>query len=583
MSDTSATDLVFWDPSGYRFNSATDWNQWRYVADGLGGQIGIRFGASPGFGTFDWDTAGGKAPAGSLADSTGSGSFGKHELAGMTSSSVNAIRMQTNQQFIHPVNNYTIELDFSQYKGSKAGGKDGVAGANTFVGVSDIYAGLTHAKTVITISGTLADGSAGSPAGWTLFNGGAMPSTAQRNEPGAQLSLVNGVLQGTNRPAPGGLPNTVDTVLGLVRLDAAGYKTLLLRYDISPVGNHRVPRTDNSGLYVATAIPRQPAPPPVVEKKEPPPVEKKEPPPVEKKEPKPEEKKEPPPPVTEEKCRVKTVVSTTTLLTSVLERLNRRSVVQLLEQIISEVNAHCEKQLGPTINITEVTQQIELLSAKLLLIQSAAKELDTKDLVQIEELLQKLLLKIDLGSVVQNIQIQVDGRSFQLQSLLEVLSTLDQVVTVQLLYAETDPEDISGAIFILSDHSHVVFSVRTVQQLGPDRITYIFESANWKGLPAAFSMVFRRHTRSFKLCNRMVSVDSFDVVEQTNIVFDLCTRIRKGGTGTEIPPPPFDEGCVPPPAVESKSETSAPLPPLDEAKQIPRPKGDASGTASKKS
>jgi len=569
MSETSAIDLVFWDPSGYRFNSATDWNQWRYIPDGLGGQIGIRFGASAGFGTFDWDSAGGKAPAGSIADSTGSGSFGKHEMTGLTSSSVNAIRMQTNQQFIHAVNNYTIELDFSQYKGSKAGGKDGVAGASTYVGVSDIYAGLTHAKTVVSITGTHADGSAGSPAGWTLLNGGAVPSTAQRNEPGAQLSLVNGVLQGTNRPAPGGSPNTIDTVMGLVRLDAAGYKTLLLRYDISPVGNHRVPRTDNSGLYVATAVLRQPAPPPVVEKREPPPPEKKEP---------------PQPPVPEEKCRVKSVVSTTTLLTAVLERLNRRSVVQILEQIIAEVNTHCEKQAGSTIDITEVTQQIEQLTAKLLLIQNAAKELGTQDLGQLEELLRKLLLHVDLGKIIQNIQINVDGRRFQLESLLQVISTVDQVVKIQLLYADSDLGDISGAVFILTDNSQVVFSVRTVQQAGPNRITYIFETPNWKGVPAAFSMVFGRHAHSYKLCNRTVTLDTFDLYEQTNIVFDLCTRIARVSSGTDIPPPPFEGGCVPPPPVESKSETSPPLPPLDAGQQIPRPQVDAPGAkVSKKS
>lgn len=34
------------------------------------------------------------------------------------------------------------------------------------------------------------------------------------------------------------MANSVDTVMGLVRLDAAGYKTLHLRYDIFPVGNN---------------------------------------------------------------------------------------------------------------------------------------------------------------------------------------------------------------------------------------------------------------------------------------------------------------------------------------------------------
>ncbi|WP_437840578.1 vWA domain-containing protein [Sorangium sp. So ce1153] len=268
MSQTTTTqsssaeelDLVFWDTSAYRW-SPGDWNQWRYIPDGLGGEIGIRFGVSSGFGTFDWNK-GGKAPFGSVNDGTGASSFGKNEQVGLASTSVNAVRMTANREFTNAHNNFTVELDFSRYKGSKVGGKDGVAGANTFIGLSDIYAGLTYARTTVTVTGTLADGSAASPAGWKLVNGGVAPNTAGGNQPSAQLSLVNGVLQGTNKPAPGGMANSIDTVLGLVRLDAAGYKTLHLRHDLYPVGGNRAPRIDNSGLYVASAFPRKPAQPP---------------------------------------------------------------------------------------------------------------------------------------------------------------------------------------------------------------------------------------------------------------------------------------------------------------------------------
>lgn len=259
---TATSNLVFWDPSGYRFNSAADWGQWRYVSDGLGGKIGIRFGVPQGFAPWNWDSNGGKAPVGSIADKTGAASFGKNQQTHLTSASVNAVRMQTNAQFVAAKNSYFIELDFSQYKGSKVGGVDGVAGLNTYIGVSDIYAGLTYAKTVITITGTLADGSPANPAGWTVVNGGPVPAFSGGNQPSAQLSLVNGVLQGTNQPAPGGQPNSIDTVMGLVRLDAAGYKLLHLQYDLYPVGGNRAPRTDNSALYVASAFPIEPVQPP---------------------------------------------------------------------------------------------------------------------------------------------------------------------------------------------------------------------------------------------------------------------------------------------------------------------------------
>ncbi|MET0400856.1 MAG: VWA domain-containing protein, partial [Cystobacter sp.] len=278
MSDTTKTaapsaealDLVFWDPSGYKWNGPGDWNQWRYLPDGLGGEIGIRFGVSSGFVTFNWND-GGVAPHGSVNDGTGTASFGKNQQSSLATSSVNAVRMTGNRHFTGARNNFTIELDFSRYQGSKVGGKDGVAGANTFIGVSDIYAGLTYAKTVVTLTGTLGDGGTANPQGWTLFNGGVAPNLSGGNQPSAQLSLTNGVLQGTNTPAPGGMANSIDTVMGLVRLDAAGYKTLLLNYDLYPVGNNRAPRTENSGLYVASAFPRKPAQtqPPAAEKQPP--------------------------------------------------------------------------------------------------------------------------------------------------------------------------------------------------------------------------------------------------------------------------------------------------------------------------
>ncbi|ATB33198.1 vWA domain-containing protein [Melittangium boletus] len=262
MTDTSksssdALDLVFWDPSGYRWNGSGDWKQWRYIPDGLGGEIGIRFGVSSGFSTFNWSIRG-VAPHGSINDGTGVASFGKNEQTGLTATHVNAIRMQTPTRFTDAQNNFTVELDFSRYKGSKVGGKDGVAGANTFMGVSDIYAGQTYARTVVTITGTLADGSAASPQGWKLLNGGVAPYSAGKLH-SAQLGLTNGVLQGTSTVAPGGQAKSVNTVMGLVRLDAAGCKTLRLRYDLFPVGNNQAARTDNSALYVASVFPREPA------------------------------------------------------------------------------------------------------------------------------------------------------------------------------------------------------------------------------------------------------------------------------------------------------------------------------------
>lgn len=249
--------VTFWNPTGYSFSSATDWNQWKYVSDGLGGQIGIKYGVSPGYGTWDWASSG-VQPHGSIADSIGTASFGHGDQAGLTSSSVNAIRQQLGSQFSAAHNNFTIDLDFSQYKGSAVGGVDGQAGKNTMIGLSDFFAGNTYGKTTVTFSSTLANGSAGNSAGWSLLNGGAAPS-ANTNHPGALMSFSNGILQGTSTLAAGGT-NNLDTVLGLLRLDNAGYKTLHLSYDMYPVNGNTAPRTDNSGLYIGSFTAAVPEP-----------------------------------------------------------------------------------------------------------------------------------------------------------------------------------------------------------------------------------------------------------------------------------------------------------------------------------
>ena len=58
-------------------------------------------------------------------------------------------------------------------------------------------------------------------------------------------------------------------------------------------------------------------------------------------------------------------------------------------------------------------------------------------------------------------------------------------------------------------------------------IRYVFETRDWKGLPAEFSLVFVRSARRYTLCGKTVELDAYEAFEQTNIVFDLCVQIRK--------------------------------------------------------
>jgi hypothetical protein len=291
-----------------------------------------------------------------------------------------------------------------------------------------------------------------------------------------------------------------------------------------------------------------------------------------------------PPVITEEKCSIKKVVDTCTLFSAALESLNRRSVIYLLEEVIAKVNEHCEKlgtkvtvpgesgdldnirtellvrinelrqttewyvtevnnlkqqitslqvnlpqiiqQTVQKLDIDAVLNQINELNSKLLIIQKSAQELDEKEFGQLQELLEKLLLKVDLREVIQNIEINIDGRNFNLLHLVQVLSTSNHVLNVQIQYSTPGFGDIVGVRFILADQTQVIFRVRIkVDQTDGQRITYVFETTDWKGLSAQFSLIFGCHRKTYKLCESSLTCDFFDGVEQTNIVFDLCPQI----------------------------------------------------------
>ncbi len=253
-----AAAVTFWDPTGY---TVAGWNQTQYVADGLGGRIGVTYGVQPGFSTFDWNTVG-RAPSASMGDLVGSASFGRGDLQGWTATGgVHAIRQMTPSTFDDNRNNYTITLDFSEYRGSQVGGVDGAANDKTFIGISDIYSGnLNWGRTTVTFSSTLTNGEAGSSGQWILLNGGAGPnhSTGGRNEPGALLSFDDGVLQGTGLLADGA-GGSGDTVLGLLNTVGGEYKSITLSFDmfanfVDPSRPAQTRRTDNHGLYVGSIM-----------------------------------------------------------------------------------------------------------------------------------------------------------------------------------------------------------------------------------------------------------------------------------------------------------------------------------------
>ncbi|MGR0482083.1 MAG: choice-of-anchor K domain-containing protein [Candidatus Electronema sp. V4] len=283
---------------------------------------------------------------------------------------------------------------------------------------------------------------------------------------------------------------------------------------------------------------------------------------------------------------VKMSVDVGTVFAAALERLNRRSVIGLLEQLADQISEHCEKigicldndvninktieglrqnhenylaeisninnkinslklNISPVdihnaitgsddlrqflqqtfhdIDTASITNQINELNAKLLLIKQEANELGEGDLHQVQVLIEKMIQKIDMGKVISDIKINVNGRDFDLAYLLNVLVSSNQIANLHISYSDTDLGDITEVIFILADRTRIPFrpSNPTVTPVPGIPLTYLFSTNNWKGVPAQFSLTFKPRPTSFKLCNRTLTQDFYDGVEQSNIVFDL--------------------------------------------------------------
>jgi hypothetical protein len=238
-------------------------------------------------------------------------------------------------------------------------------------------------------------------------------------------------------------------------------------------------------------------------------------------------------------CLVKNVVPTSTVFAAALERLNRQSVIHLLQQIIHEVDQHCQlyaraqtAELGKTVSslidsrlggvdLKALRLQLEQLTTRVDRMKQGSSELTPPELKQVEALVLKLLSSYDLTASSAALKVTVNGRSFSLERLIEVLATVDKVVDTHIDYSDTD---LTGARMVLTDRTQILFVCTRREQLGGKQIHYLFFTPDWKGVPASFTLLFERRDTEMQVCGRTVVLTSYDGVFQSNIQFDLCQQ-----------------------------------------------------------
>ena len=187
------------------------------------------------------------------------------------------------------------------------------------------------------------------------------------------------------------------------------------------------------------------------------------------------------------------------------------------------------QQLGDIIN-TRITEHLkgdvatdleERLNRMMIMLENvkrAANELDDSEVRKVREILNKVIVNLDLGPIVAKTTITVNGNAFSLQGLLALLAGSEKVAAIRMAYGADG--DLSGCTFILTDGSSVVFMCTRAN--GADgSVRYYFTTDNWQGVPASFVLGLRRNSIGMNMCRQTLTLDSYNVDFQTNVVFDL--------------------------------------------------------------
>lgn len=244
-----------------------------------------------------------------------------------------------------------------------------------------------------------------------------------------------------------------------------------------------------------------------------------------------------------------------------LERLNRQSIIHILEEVVREIDQHCQlfgnksaievdklrlevlalltaqqqRMENNSAELQQVNQQItelrghinqqkdseiqELhiklteLETRFEQLQVQRRELGPREVKQIEQIIHKVPL--------DQLSVTVHQRRYVLTELLDVLASADRVADTHLEYSDLH---ISRARLVLTDHTQVTFTCSFCEEQEGRLLRYEFHTSDWKGLAASFSMLFARRQKTTQLCGRPRTLTTYDGVNYSNITFDLVPK-----------------------------------------------------------
>lgn len=306
-------------------------------------------------------------------------------------------------------------------------------------------------------------------------------------------------------------------------------------------------------------------------------------------------------------------LDTSGFVRAALERLNRPSILALLQQVTSELDAHCRKlesavepsvltlrqELGQQaevlrgaldqqerelsaigctlrslleqhqqrlasllseVEVRECQQQLAALHLQLERVQAEAETLSEVERQQVEQLLQKALQVYDVATVNLNLKVGGSGARLRLDELLQILAGVGQLAQTDFLYQQGQEGRLSGARLLLTDETVVLFDCAR-HELPGSIFELVFTTASWKGLPASFRIRFAKQSHQLPMCKRALTLDQYEVLYTTNIVFDLTVRAPEPAVieperkvEPEPVPEPAGKPVTPPPVAKRERE-----------------------------
>lgn len=193
----------------------------------------------------------------------------------------------------------------------------------------------------------------------------------------------------------------------------------------------------------------------------------------------------------------------------------------IVQQAIDAMTPQVQQIISTTLttqSLDGTAQKIQALKDEIALVDAAAKSLDTGELAQVSTLLDQVLATKDLSNVVSSAMIPVNGTPVRFDKLLETLANQPQVLSLSLSYLG---DDISGAVFTLSNQQQANFSATRRTEASPPSLIYEFKTTNLNGLPASFELKFTTKEWNSSMCGKQVSLTQYDAVYQSNVLFSL--------------------------------------------------------------